>query len=1009
MGRDRAMMRSVIVMLLFLVCATWPVMGATILFDNSKNEQAGNADWVIDNNFPLPQPMQPTGPDSWLGALSSWGYELYLRGHTLTTLPPTSEITYGNSSNPYDLSVFDLFIVPEPQNLLTAAEKQAVLNFVSNGGGLFIIGNHSGSDRDNDGYDSSQVLNDLNIKDYFGMQFNSSNVSGITTNRNTLHPVISTTTYGPVTTLSMHGGNTLTLFPTLNSSVEGLFWVSGSPQGETNVLVAACTYGLGHVVCFTDSSPMDDGTGNPGNDLYPNWGDPEATHAAFFLSATAYLLGLEEQNTTPTITLAGHHPEHPTYYNPVVLFAHIADTTGEVAGASALYKTSVNEEFTTLTMDLISGTTKDGVWKASTSIPPQTSGTLVSYYITALDDGTPPLSVVAPPGAPVALYSYLVSGSDALDISGWKIEQQNSAATVLLPPDISLRPKEYLIIGRDSDQEAFEAFWGVTLGPDVQYIRSTSLSGGQEFPTINGGETYTLKNTDDLIADGPTIAIESNQSVQRLNPADPAGQIASWLVTDASGASPGAGAGTPSNAGVVINEFSDASGSGNYVYEFIELYYDAEYAFPPQIVSVSENSNGRTLVQGDVLTVTLLGDSGSTASFDISSVAHELAMHETSPGTYTGSFLVPWGIRVINAPVLGRLENAYGASEQYATTSVTIDSGETISIGGFGVWSFSDTISPFRAPDAEFDQGLRLTALSNTDTFGFWQSPVDTPVVSESVYRAVFRISTDIEDRTQVPQLRLRFVSATGMMSFSLVVESSAAGDASPTPEGQQYEVYFSPSCLPEGEKLGLAFDLVSFNPFDATPATVQLDSVELVRLSRAAFTNATLLKQYTFDEDEEGWSFNSVPYAFASPEPAYSDGKLVLQATNNTNTFGYWVSPVEVTLTDGYLYRATSIVSTDTGDRSRVADVRLRLMTENSQLAGALGIHSAGAGDCSPTPLGVTYELYLAPLPESIAAPFNHCVTAFDILNFDPNDDATGTLILDSMVIEELVPPEFP
>ncbi len=1009
MGRSWAIIGCVTMLLLFIFCAAQPVIAAMILFDNSKNEQAANADWVIDNNFPSPQPLHPAGPESWLGALSSWGYELYLLGHTLTTLPPTSDITYGSTSNPYDLALFDIFIVPEPQNIFTATEKQALLDFVENGGGLFIIGNHSGSDRDNDGFDSTQVWNDLNIKDYFGMQFNSMNVSGITSNRNTQHPLISTTTYGPVTTLSLHAGNTLTLFSTLNSSVEGLFWLSGSLQGTTNVVAAACTYGFGRVVCLTDSSPMDDGTGAPGDDLHPNWGDTQATHPAFFLSTTAYLLGLEEQNTTPTISLVNQHPEQPTYFNPVILYAQITDTTGEVVSASAFYRIGTNDQFTSLVMELISGTTKDGLWKTAAAIPPQTSGTLVSYYIMASDDGTPLLSAVAPSGAPATLYSYVVSGEDALDVSGWKIEQQNSAATLVLPPGTSLRPKRYLLIGRNSDQEAFEAFWGVTLGPHVQYIRSTNLSGGQEFPTINGGEIYTLKNTDDFSVDGPTIALQSGQTVQRVNPGDPATQATSWLVTSASEASPGAGAGTTSNAGVAINEFSDALGSGNYIYEFVELYYDAEAVFPPQVTSVTENSNGRTFIQNDVLTVTLQGDAGSTASYDIGAVAQELPMSENSPGSYTGSFLVPPGIRVVSATVLGRLENAFGTAVRYAPTTVSIDSGESISIGSLESWSFSGTTSPFRPPEAVFNQGLQLIALSNTDTFGYWLSPVDTPVTNQSVYRGTFHVSTDITDSAHVPQIRLRFVSSSGMLSFATVVESTGAGDTSPTPVGQQYEVYFSPGCLPESETLGLAFDLLNFNPLDATPATVQLDAVQLVRLSRAAFDNATVLKQYTFDTDEEGWLFTAIPSFFTPPEATRRDGKLELQATDSTNTFGYWVSPVEVALTPGYLYRALATVSTEISDQSRVAGFRLRLMTENNQLAGALRVHSAGSGDCSPTPQGVAYELYLAPLPDSISAPFNHCVAAFDLLNFDPDDDATANLLLDSMVIEELVPPQFP
>ena len=82
-------------------------------------------------------------------------------GYRVKTLPPSGAITYGNSPNPLDLSNFDAFVLPEPNVLFTAAEKTAILAFVHAGGGLFMISDHNGSDRNNDGADSVQVLNDL--------------------------------------------------------------------------------------------------------------------------------------------------------------------------------------------------------------------------------------------------------------------------------------------------------------------------------------------------------------------------------------------------------------------------------------------------------------------------------------------------------------------------------------------------------------------------------------------------------------------------------------------------------------------------------------------------------------------------------------------------------------------------------------------------------------------------------------------------------------------------------
>jgi hypothetical protein len=54
-------------------------------------------------------------------------------------LPPGKAITYGNTSNPQDLSNYDVYIIVEPNIKYTTAEKTAILSFVQNGGGLFMI------------------------------------------------------------------------------------------------------------------------------------------------------------------------------------------------------------------------------------------------------------------------------------------------------------------------------------------------------------------------------------------------------------------------------------------------------------------------------------------------------------------------------------------------------------------------------------------------------------------------------------------------------------------------------------------------------------------------------------------------------------------------------------------------------------------------------------------------------------------------------------------------------
>ncbi len=157
----------------------------SILFDATKAETASNADWIIDadlfnlgyNPFPyiggneanaqrIPTPSQAginssTDENYWKGAISAWAVDAVQLGYEVETLPYNGSITYGNTSNPQDLSNYSIFVVCEPNMLFSSTEKAAVIDFVQHGGGLFMIADHDNSDRNGDGYDSPYIWNDL--------------------------------------------------------------------------------------------------------------------------------------------------------------------------------------------------------------------------------------------------------------------------------------------------------------------------------------------------------------------------------------------------------------------------------------------------------------------------------------------------------------------------------------------------------------------------------------------------------------------------------------------------------------------------------------------------------------------------------------------------------------------------------------------------------------------------------------------------------------------------------
>lgn len=274
------------------------------LFDATKAETAGNADWVLDADTSpqrLPTPLQSTitatTPETyWRGALSSWGIALAKLGHTVETLPSGTAITYGGTGA-QDLKNYDVFVIDEPNIRFTAAEKTALINFVKNGGGLFMISDHTVSDRNNDGWDSPAIWNDLMTTNSvqanpFGISITLNNISETSSNRlsATTNPILNGS-QGVVSQLKYSNGATMTINKTANATVQGLIWRGSSTQGTSNIMCASATYGTGRVVVIGDSSPADDGTGATGDTLYPGWTEL-ASHSRLHMNASLWLAKL---------------------------------------------------------------------------------------------------------------------------------------------------------------------------------------------------------------------------------------------------------------------------------------------------------------------------------------------------------------------------------------------------------------------------------------------------------------------------------------------------------------------------------------------------------------------------------------------------------------------------------------------------------------------------------------------------------------------------------------------
>lgn len=316
-----------------------------VLFDDTLAETAGNADWIISTSMPDPtkQNANPQKETDWTGALSAWGVALQQTGqYQLDTLAPGNTITYG-TGNSLDLSNFDELVLPEPNVLLTSAEKTAIMKFVQNGGGLFVIVDHNGSDRNNDGSDSVAVANDLmsnntvDSSDPFGFSVDKVDVSSDypVAVDSPSNPVLHGP-YGNVTHSLIADGTTFTLKPQDNANAQGLLYRStATPGGTTNATFVTSTFGSGRVAFWDDSSAIDDGTGQSGNSLYVGWGDPNANNAALGLNATQWLAQGSGSGGTGGVTVTNPGNQSSTVGKSVSLSITASDTAGGTLSYSA--------------------------------------------------------------------------------------------------------------------------------------------------------------------------------------------------------------------------------------------------------------------------------------------------------------------------------------------------------------------------------------------------------------------------------------------------------------------------------------------------------------------------------------------------------------------------------------------------------------------------------------------------------------------------------------------------
>ncbi len=219
----------------FLFSLALPLFGQqkSILFDAMHAQTAGNADWTLDEDSCGIAQRFPT--------------------------PDQSGIT---SSTPE-----------------TYWKVTAIRAFVQNGGGLLMIADHAGADRNNDGWEPPAIFNDLmGSPSLFGITYNTSSADrtygwfddhpDVNYTTDTTSQIIYTGPFGsPSSTkgLGLFGSTSMTI----TGAAKGHIWRTvATHDTSSGVTFATSTYGTGRIAAVGDSSITEDATNGCGHTTY---------------------------------------------------------------------------------------------------------------------------------------------------------------------------------------------------------------------------------------------------------------------------------------------------------------------------------------------------------------------------------------------------------------------------------------------------------------------------------------------------------------------------------------------------------------------------------------------------------------------------------------------------------------------------------------------------------------------------------------------------------------------
>jgi len=715
------MSRCTALFVLFVLSQSLAAETLRVLFDGRHGQTAGSADWIVDadasdqywdtfrceqggnhhsaQRFPTP-PQEDVRLDTpetfWSGGISAWALALAKdslrpergRSWRIEQYPwDAPGFSFGDPTNPQDLSGYDVLMLVEPNVLFTDDEQDAIRQFVWNGGGLFMVADHETSDRNCSGgagelHDSPLIFNRLMQTDVetsrtspyfdpsdpdndygiFGIWFyeNGNDDQADRENRafdwftEPTNDNVSTDLSDPIIRgpfgdgsagLGLFGSTQMAVSTSTakgNATARAHLWRNGQSRDQNavdvweRVTLASAHYGGGRVVAVGDSSPADDGTGE--GQLHDGWDKAQGVaNDILLLNATEWLASPEPDLTPPIIVsgpaagvgdcsaIVSWETDEPATsrvrWGPVAPFAnqstelgyhsrHAVKLEGLIPGIRYSYRVSSVDasrngptgsaiaEFTTRepdSLEWVEQPTNLEVGVVSATLQWATSKPSTARIEYGADNESPK-SLLALREAvshrlslsglePDTTYLYRIEARDACgslvfsdrqifttsarppgyDISGWSVINAHTDIVYTIPQGTTIPENGFVVIGRDSDREAFESEWG-PLAPRIVYLNS------QNGILINSTpRAYRLFDSRGELIDGPSVDVRSGQSHARKDGCASSSDPNAWERRPDTRGDPGRGAPLPCGAGVVISEMADGTDFRN---EFVEIYYD---------------------------------------------------------------------------------------------------------------------------------------------------------------------------------------------------------------------------------------------------------------------------------------------------------------------------------------------------------------------------------------------------------------------------------------------------